>query len=113
MAEGPIELATTSYLYGACMDFVYQDDTLTTSSYCKAFIQGAVNAHKHLTSYHNIPSHFCLPEAVSDKQVVGILLKFIEENHNFIEKPAISTLYFVLEDNFPCIKTRPNQILIR
>ena len=109
MAEEQIELATTYYLYGTCMDVAYQDDTLTTSSYCRAFIQGAVNAHKYLTSYYNFPNKYCLPVAISEKKIIGIFIKFFEENPNFIEKPAISTLYYALNEAFPCPGSQPSE----
>ena len=102
VAEEQIEDASTNYLYGNCMDFVYQDETLTTSAYCKAFIQGAINAHKHLSTHHQIPKHFCLPKTITEKKIINILIKFIDENPNFIEKPAIATLYYVLDETFPC-----------
>ena len=101
MAEEQNELATTYYLYGTCMDVAYQDDTLTTSAYCKAFIQGAVNAHKHFTSYNKFPSQHCLTATISEKKLIGIFIKFVEENPNFTEKPAISTLYYALKEAFP------------
>ena len=45
MAEEQVEPETTFYLLGTCMDVVHQDETLTTSVYCKAFIQGAITTH--------------------------------------------------------------------
>jgi hypothetical protein len=36
VAEEQIEDASTNYLYGTCMDFVYQDETPAASAYCKA-----------------------------------------------------------------------------
>jgi len=109
MAEEQFDNASTGFLYGACMDFVYQDETLTTSAHCKAFIQGAINAHKHLTSHHKFPNQFCLPPAVSEKKVIRILLKFIEGNQNFINKPAILTLFYVLEETFPCAQSKSSR----
>jgi hypothetical protein len=38
MAEEQVEPETTFFLLGTCMDVVHQDETLTTSVYCKAFI---------------------------------------------------------------------------
>lgn len=109
MAEEQIELATTSYLYSTCLDVVYKDETLATSAYCKAFIQGAVNAHTHLTSYHKFPRQYCLPSAISEKEIIRIFMKLVEENPNVIEKPAISTLYSGLNEAFPCAESPPSK----
>ena len=109
MAKEQIELATTYYLYGTCMDAVHQDDTLTTTVYCKAFIQGAVNTHKYFTSYYNFPSQYCLPMTISERKIVGIFIKFVGEHPNFIEKPAISTLNYALKEAFPCTESQPSK----
>ena len=76
--EQQAELATTHYLLGACMDVAYQDDTLTTSAYCRAFIKGAVNTHKYYTSYYNFPKQYCLPKGLSESEIVRIFIKFIQ-----------------------------------
>ena len=109
MAEEQVESVTTRHLYNACMDTVYDDDTLTTSTYCRAFIQGAVNAHTHLTSYYSFPKQFCLPEANVDKKIAGIFIKTVDENRIFFEKPAISALYYALRDAFPCTESTPKK----
>ena len=106
-AEEQVELTTTYYLYGACMDVAYQDDTLTTTAFCKAFIQGAVNSHKYLTSYYNLTGQYCFPGPISTKSIIGIFIKFVEDNPSFIEKPAISTLYYALNAAFPCPESQP------
>ena len=102
MAEDQAELVTTRYLYRACMDAVYQDDSLYTGTYCRAFIQGAVNAHRHLTSFYNFPPQYCLPAANIEKKMAGIFIKCAEENPVLFKKPAISTLYYALREAFPC-----------
>jgi len=107
MAEEKVEPGTTYYLYGTCMDVVHQDDTLTTSAYCRAFIQGVVNTHKYYTTYYNFPAQYCLPVTISEKNIIGIFLKFIGENPSFIEKPAITTLHHALKEAFPCTESLP------
>ncbi|MFC1844111.1 Rap1a/Tai family immunity protein [Thermodesulfobacteriota bacterium] len=102
MAKEQIKPTTTHYLYATCMDVAYEDDTLTTSTYCTAFIQGAIDAHNHFTSYHNFPSRCCLPKGISGKKIAGIFLKFVKENPNFLEKPAMTTLDNALNNAFPC-----------
>ena len=102
MAEEQVEPETTFYLLGTCMDIVHQDETLTTSVYCTAFIQGAINTHKYYTSYYNFPSQYCLPMAISERNIIGIFIKFVGAHPNFIEKPAITTLHHALKYTFPC-----------
>ena len=109
MAEEQVEPGTTYYLYGACMDVVHQDDTLTTSAYCRAFIQGAVNTHKYYTSYYNFPSQYCMPMTISGRNIIGIFIKFVGKNPNFMEKPAISSLHHALQEAFPCTEPQPSQ----
>jgi len=106
MAQKQVEPVTTQYLYNSCMDVAYKDDTLTTSTYCRAFIQGAVNADKHLTSYYNFPKRYCLPAANVEKEIAGIFIKVAEENPIFFKKPAISTLYYALQNAFPCTESQ-------
>ncbi|KPJ98538.1 MAG: hypothetical protein AMJ60_07865 [Desulfobacterales bacterium SG8_35] len=107
MAEKQVEPVTTRYLYNACMDAAYQDDNLYTRTYCLAFIQGAVNAHIHLTSSYNLPSQYCLPMANVEKKMAGIFIKYVEDNPHFFKKPAIQTLYYALHDAFPCPESQP------
>ena len=102
MAEEQVEPETTFFLLGTCMDVVHQDDTLTSSVYCTAFIQGAINTHKYYTSYYNFPSQYCLPMAISERDIIGIFVKFVREHPDFIEKPAITTLHHSLKNTFPC-----------
>ena len=102
MAEEQVEPETTFFLLGTCMDIVHQDETLTTSVYCTAFIQGAINTHKYYTSYYNFPSQYCLPMAISERDIIGIFVKFVREHPDFIEKPAITTLHHSLKNTFPC-----------
>jgi hypothetical protein len=102
MAEEQVERISTQYLYSTCMDVAYEDDTLTTSVYCKAFIQGALNAHDHFTSFHDFPSQCCLPKVISVKQIVGIFMKYINEHPNFLERPAMTTFDNALTEAFPC-----------
>ena len=109
MAEEQVESATTRHLYNACMDVVYDDDTLTTSTFCRAFIQGAVNSHKHLTSYYNFPKQYCLPVANVEKEIAGIFIKVVQENPIFFKKPAISALYYALQNAFPCPQSTPQK----
>lgn len=102
VAEEQVKSGTTHYLYGTCMDVVHQDDTLVTSANCKAFIQGAISAHKYYTSFYNFPSQYCLPGAISERKLIGVFIEFVEGNPNFIEKPAITTLHHALKNAFPC-----------
>jgi len=109
MAEEQIEPGTTYYLYGTCMDVVHQDDTLITSVYCRAFIKGVVTTHKYYTSYYNLPSQYCLPRTISERNIIGVFIKFVGEHPNFIEKPAITTLHHALKEAFPCTESQPSQ----
>jgi len=102
MAEEQVESETTFYLLGTCMDVVHQDETLTTSVYCKAFIQGAINTHKYYTSSYNFPRQYCLPGEISERNIIGIFVKFVGAHPNFIEKPAITTLHHALKYTYPC-----------
>lgn len=102
MADEKIESATTKYLHFVCMDVVYQDDTLPTSSYCKAFIQGVVDEHKLITSRQNVPEQYCLPSTVSVEKLARIFINFTEKNTMFLDKPAVFTLDYALRDAFPC-----------
>ncbi|KPK34285.1 MAG: hypothetical protein AMK70_07875 [Nitrospira bacterium SG8_35_1] len=97
-----VEPVTTQYLYNACMDAANQDDRQYTRTYCLAFIQGAVNAHIHLTSSYNFPSQYCLPIANVEKKMAGIFIKYVEDNPHIFKKPVIQTLYYALHDAFPC-----------
>jgi len=106
IAKEQIESATTHYLYASCMDVAYEDDTLTTSTYCKAFIQGAVAAHHHFTSYHNFPSRCCLPQEISVTKIARVFLEFVTENPNFLERPAMTTLDNALSKAFPCPESK-------
>jgi len=102
LAEEQIDLAKASDLYATCMDGVYQSDILPTSAYCKAFIQGVVEEYKHITSDHNVPKQYCLPSAISVKELVGIYIKSIDDNPMFLDKSAVFTLNYALSDSFPC-----------
>lgn len=107
IAEEQVEPGTTYYLYGTCMDVVHQDDTLTSSVYCRAFIEGAVKTHKYYTSYYNFPSQYCLPMGISERNIIRIFIKFVGENPNFFKKPAITTLHHALKNAFPCTESQP------
>ena len=72
MAEKEVEPITTRYLNNACMDAAYQDDSLHEDVFL-AFIQGAVNAHIHLTSSYNLPSQYCLPMENVEKKWLEFL----------------------------------------
>ena len=102
MGEEQFKPVSTHDLIGACLDAVYPDDTLTTKTFCLAFIQGAVSAHMLLTSSYNYPLKFCLPESIGVQKMVGIFLKYTREQPYFFEKPAILTLYYALNDAYPC-----------
>ena len=102
MAEGQVELVSTQYLYTACMDAAYQDDTLYTRTFCRSFIQGAINAHVHLTSSYDVPGQFCLPAANVDNELAGIFIRYTQQNPIFFKKPAILTLFYALNSAFLC-----------
>ena len=102
MAEEQVGPETTYYLFGACIDAVYIDDTLTTSAYCRAFIKGAVNTHKYYTSNYNFPKQYCLPKALSEREIVVIFIKFVQVHPEFMEKPALATLNYALKNAFTC-----------
>ena len=85
MAEEQVEPETTFFLLGTCMDVVHQDETLTTSAYCTAFIQGAINTHEYYTSYYNFPSQYCLPMAISERNIIGIFIKFVGAHPNLLK----------------------------
>ena len=106
MAEELDKSSTSSYLYGTCMDVVYQDDTLTTSVYCKAFIQGVVKTLKYYSTYYKFSNQYCLPRVVSESEVIRIFMKFVEGNPGFLKKPAITTLHYALENSFPCTESQ-------
>jgi hypothetical protein len=108
--EQRAELETTYYLFGACMDAVYQDDTLTTSAYCRAFIKGTVNTHKYYTSYYNFPKQYCLPKALSERKIVGIFIKFVQVHPEFMENSALATLHHALKNAFTC--TEPESLML-
>ena len=103
MAEEKIESVTTKYLHFVCLDVVFQDDTLPTSSYCKAFIQGVVDEHKLVTSNHNVPEQYCLPLTVSVEKLARVFTNFTDKNPMFLDKPAVFTLNYALRDAFPCL----------
>ncbi|MBW2467630.1 MAG: hypothetical protein JRF02_10050 [Deltaproteobacteria bacterium] len=111
MAEKQVEVTSTYELYGSCIDVIYEDETLTTSAYCKGFIQGAVNAHKYFTTYHNVPEKYCLPQAITEKELIKIFIKYVDEHRQVIEKPATSTLYYILDQEFPCPQSKSSKIL--
>ena len=102
MAEEQAAPESTFFLLGTCMDVVYQDESLTTSAYCKAFIKGAVNTHKYYTSYYNFPKQYCLPKGLSESEIIRIFIKFTQQHPEFIENPALTTLHYALKDTFPC-----------
>jgi len=104
MAEKQVEPITTKYLYGVCMIGAFQDN-----NYCKTFILGAVNAHIILTSFYNFPSQYCLPVANVEKRMVGIFMKYAEENPVYFEKPAILTLFHAFQKAFPCPEPTPGK----
>ena len=109
MSEEWVESGSTYYLYGTCMDAVHQDATITTSVFCKAFIRGSVITHNYYTSYYNFPRQYCLPSGISEKKILGIFIKFVEENYNFIDKPAITTLHHALKQSFPCAESQASK----
>jgi len=45
-----------------------------------------------------------LPEDISERNIIGIFVKFVGANPNFLEKPAITTLHHALKYTFPCTK---------
>ena len=100
--EQQAELETTYYLLNACMDVAYQDDTLTTSAYCRAFIKGAVNTHKYYTSYYNFPKQYCLPKGLTEREIIGIFIKFVQVVPGVIDNPALATLHDALNNAFTC-----------
>ena len=107
MAQEQRETVTTNYLVSNCMDAAYQDDSLTTRTFCLAFIRGAVNAHMLLTSSINCPLKFCLPGPIGEQKMSGIFLKYAREHSEFSEKPAILTLFYALNHAFPCTESAP------
>ena len=86
MAEEWAEPGTTYYLYGTCMDVVRQDATMTTSVFCKAFVQGSVITHNYYTSYYNFPRQYCLPSGISERNLIILLLLNCSNNqlNNFL-----------------------------
>ena len=109
LAENHAEQVTTRFLYTACMDAAFQDDAYYTGTFCRAYIQGAMNAHQHLTSYFNYSRQYCFSGANVDKNIVGIFIKYAQENPIFLEKSAILTLYHALKKSFPCQQNQPTQ----
>ena len=107
MAQEQRETVTTNYLVSNCMDAAYQDDSLTTRTFCLAFIRGAVNAHMLLTSSYEVPLKFCLPGSIGEQKMAVIFLEYAREQPNFSDKPAILTLYYALNNTFPCIESAP------
>ena len=109
LGEEQLEPVTTYDLIGSCMDTVYQDETLTTKTFCSAFIRGAVDAHKFLSSSFNCPLNFCLPAEVNDKQMIGVLISYVREHPELSEKSAILTLYYAFNDAFPCPESQTSR----
>jgi len=109
IAEEQIEPVTTEYLYGTCKEIGTKNGAIYEKTYCRAFIQGALNAHVHLTTSYNLPRQFCFPIANVENKLAEFFLKFVQENPKFIKKTAIHTLYYALHGAFPCPETQPSK----
>ena len=102
MAAEQFELETTRYLYDTCKNAGIRGANTYNAIYCRTFINGAMNAHVHLTSTYNFPRQYCLPLTNVEAKIAGIFMKYVEEHPQYLNKPAIINLYYALHGAFPC-----------
>jgi len=109
MAQKQVELETTKYLYDTCKNAGVKGANAYNAIFCRTFINGAMNAHVHLTSTYQLPRQYCLPMADVESKIAGIFTKYVEEHPQYLNKPAIFNLYYALHGAFPCLETEPSK----
>ena len=101
-AQRQIELRSTKHLYDICKNSGNNGSFRYNTISCRSFIEGALNAHVHLTSSYMLPKQYCLPMTNVENKIAGIFIKYVEEHPQYLNKPAIFNLYYALHGAFPC-----------
>ena len=103
------EMYNGSMLLDDCKQFLNymnskEDSSVVMSStgYCLGYLQGHIDFQQHLE--RNAPSEIkhCFPSFITLSQLAKITVKYLEENPNKLNKPAMPIILKAFEESFPC-----------
>jgi len=105
LAETNFDFESSKYLYSTCEDIPPKGANPYNVIFCRAFIEGTLNALMHFTNLHQIPKQYCLPLGVKEIQIAEVFVNYINENPLELKKAAIINLHQALNNAFPCPET--------
>jgi hypothetical protein len=74
----------------------------TRSHACFGYIEGIADVHTTFSSWKEIDKRWCTPDKINSKQLVRIVVKYLQERPEALHHAAGSLVANALNDAFPC-----------
>lgn len=110
LAASQASATSTLDLYEKCRAATTPVDQATRKIYveamqCFAFIDGALGTAALFGDLHGVKI-YCPPSGVTNIQVAKILVRFVDENPNFMHRQASAIFAAAMRSAFPCDEQR-------
>jgi len=94
------------YLYGnelleVCEAFV-NNTNFEKGIACNGYISGVFDAHEIFVDWDDMKPSWCMPDSVTNAQLILIVTKYLQENPNKLRAGASGHVVNALIKTFPC-----------
>jgi hypothetical protein len=94
-------------LLGQCQEYIKAADkeknySVYDVAMCAGYTQGVVNAVYFYSDTLKKDEKFCMPETVTNGQVVRIVVKYLKDNPKDLNEGRMSLVWSALMDAYPC-----------
>jgi len=95
---------TGNQLLGWCQAYVGEAKVrdVALGNICSGFIAGTVASHDELVVLNEMSRQFCFTKVITNEQVAGVVLKYMEAHPDDLRMGAGSLVLVALAEGFPC-----------
>jgi hypothetical protein len=111
LANGAASAAQAKYdgneLLGQCQQYIKAADKEKNydqydTALCSGYIQGVVSTTYFFDESLKKEDKFCIPDNVTNGQLVRIVVKYLKDNPKLLNEPRVSLVWIALMDAYPC-----------
>ena len=84
------------------LDSDVSDDNSMTTGVCVGYIRAIYDQNLFEQAMYTRPQFFCIPQEASPKQVIRVVVKYLEDHPEELHRPAYWPVSIALPAAFPC-----------